>query len=212
MRKCFFLLFFLIDILKVQAQPALPDSIRLFLQNSPDDTAKVKRFFFATRYLPFNQPDSGLYYADSIIRLAGKIDYDYGKADAYEQKADAYAYSGDYSKAVLYAHQSLRSHEALDESSGVSHALETLSYIYNELGDYRKALEYQLKSREILFSLGDSAYMRFDDQILPTADYIAGNDKGIAEIYLEMGMTDSALKYGKSAFLFYQNRCRSFRC
>ncbi len=199
----------MVNVSASNAQPEISDSLRAILQNSRDDSSKVKRLMFACRYLPFNQPDSGLYYADSIIRLSEKIDYGYGKAIGYFQKGYSYSSLGDYSQAILYSHQSLRMHAEIGDLSGSYPAFETLAYVHEELGDYKKALEYQLQIREVLLSLGDSAYNRYYSQITPTAGNIAVNDYHIAIIYLQMGKVDSALKYGTLAFSYWQQKWSS---
>src|SRR5688572_17102450 len=205
MKKYNCLLFFLINVCTLQAQPTLTDSLRQTLRNRPDDTTKVKLLFVATRYFPYNQPDSGLYYSDSIIRLSEKLNYPYGQAIGYRHKSVAYLYSGDYSRAMLFNNKSLRICEALNKRGDLS-LTENLAGIYFELGDYQKALEYMLQSRESLFSSGDSIYLEVYGRFREIAYPISMNDKAIAEIFLEMGKIDSALKYGRRAHSFWQNR------
>ncbi len=206
MSKYWFIVLFVINVSALQAQQGFLDSLRQVLQNSPDDTIKVKRLIFATRYLPFNQPDSGLYYADSIIRLSEKINYEYGNAMGYFQMAYSYFSSGDYSRAVHYSHRSLRIQEENGDLTWLSPTYIVLNSVYDELGDFKKSLEYRLKAREILFSFGDSVYNRYDGLVQPTARQISAYDYDIANTYLRMGITDSALKYGKLAFSYWQNR------
>ena len=76
MKKCVFGLFFIVTLLNVQAQSVLSDTLRLILQRSPDDTAKVNRLAYAIRYLPFNQPDSGLRAKDKSFNATMKTDFD----------------------------------------------------------------------------------------------------------------------------------------
>jgi signal transduction histidine kinase len=206
MKSCWILLYFLIYALNLHAQTDLTDSLRKVLWASPDDTIKLKRLNLATVYFPFNQPDSGLYYADSIIRLAEKLDYPYGLAMGYFKKGYSYLHKGDYSKAMFYAHESLRIHEALEDFNVLSPAYIVLIGVYDELGDHKKALEFKLKKKEFLISRGDSVYNRFSDGFDSTAFNIAVQDYDIAHSYLAMGMFDSALIYGKEAFSYLQNR------
>src|SRR5687768_17477898 len=118
MRKWRLILFVLISAFNLHAQPVLNDSLRQALRNSPDDTTKVKLLSVAIRFLPFNQPDSGLFYADSIIRLSEKIDFAYGKANGYYQKGASFYTSGDYSKAMFYHSQGLVIMESIGEWYG----------------------------------------------------------------------------------------------
>jgi len=187
------------------AQPGLSDSLRHILRNSPHDSNKARQLSAAIWLFPYNQPDSAIYYADSVIRLSRKTDYAYGEAIAYIHKAQSYVTIGDYSKAMFYCYQGLRIHELIGDWNGRIYTYGTLAGIYYELGETRKALDYRQKEREVLFSLRDSAYSRWSEQVEAISDYRATNDYETAKIYLKMGKTDSALKYGTRALSYFQN-------
>ena len=200
MKKYWFLLLLVTSFSEVKPQPALSDSLQQVLQNSPDDTTKVKRLVIAVQYLPYKQSESSLYYADSIIRLSEKIHFTYGLASGYLLKAESYIYIGDYSKAIFYIYQHLNLFKALGDRDEYTSYYQ-LSRLYEELGDYKKGLEYKLKGREIIISFGDSSYDRLTEQFISTASTMFLHDYNLADSYLNAGMTDSALKYGKRAFL-----------
>src|SRR5687767_7108659 len=129
MNKCWLHLVFFISTINVYAQPVLTDSLRHILRNSPNDTNKVRQLGIATAYLDFTQPDSGLYYADSIIRLSEELDYSYGRAIGYFQKAYCYINLGDYSKAMLHANQTVRLQDAAGDLTALSPGFGALTTI-----------------------------------------------------------------------------------
>src|SRR5688572_9015858 len=165
MKNYWFVIWCLCTSSYLYSQPVLSDSLRHILRNSPDDSNKARQLSVATRYFPYNQPDSGIYYADSIIRLSQKIDYAYGEAIAYMQKADSYVNIGDYSQAMFYCYQGLRIHELIGDWNGRIYTYGSLAGIYYELGETRKALNYRKIIEEVLFSLGDSAYSRYHERV-----------------------------------------------
>jgi two-component system, NtrC family, sensor kinase len=205
-KYCFIVTFVCVSLLAHAQVVILSDSVRLSLEKGADDSNKVKRYIDAITYLPYNYPDTGLYYADRIIRLAEKIGYEYGKAAGYYLKGASYAYSGDYANAVLYYTRSLAMHKAMGDQHETIGIWQGIAYVYSELGDHKKALEYLLRARRIFISSGDSIYSRVDKQFYPTAGNLAFNAYLIGEAYLKMGLTDSALKYSEHSYSFYKNR------
>ena len=79
----------------VPAQSVIPDRLRIELQSIPDDSIKLKKLIGATSFSSFTQPDSAIFYADSIIRFAEKIEYPYGRASGNSLKAEAYIRDND---------------------------------------------------------------------------------------------------------------------
>ena len=176
MKNYWFVIWCLCTSSYLYSQPVLSDSLRHILRNSPDDSNKARQLSVAIRFFPYNQPDSGIYYADSVIRLSRKIDYAYGEAMAYIQMAESYVNTGDYSKAMFYCYQGLRIHELIGDWHGRIFTYGSLAKIYYELGETRKALDYLKKIREVLFSLRDSVYNRFSEQVEAITGPMAAND------------------------------------
>jgi hypothetical protein len=83
------------------AQSLIPDSVRVALRNSPDDSSKVKKLFAAVVYSPYEQFDSALFYADSIIHFSERINFPYGIAIGYGHKAQVHLYKGVFAQGFI---------------------------------------------------------------------------------------------------------------
>ena len=101
------------------AQSLMPDSVRRALQNLPNDSNKVKQLYGATVLFPYIEPDSAFRYADSIIHLSEKIDFQFGKTLGHQLRAEAYLYKGDYSRGLYFAQQALQLSEAIGDQVSV---------------------------------------------------------------------------------------------
>ncbi len=199
MRKYWLIILLFSNISFLEAQPAIPDSIRYSLQNSPVDSYYVKRFIKAILYLPYRQPDSVLYFADSTHKLSQRLEYNLGIVYSYILMGEYYKYKGDYSRSIYYVYEILRLSEATGDINGILHGYGGSSAIYSELGDYRKALDYQLRIWEKASQVGFIIVNDWYTITVKNKKYFY--DYNLGKAYLNMGMVDSALYYGDSAFL-----------
>ncbi|MEP7253429.1 MAG: hypothetical protein ABI683_13650, partial [Ginsengibacter sp.] len=60
------------------------DSLKNIIdKENKEDTTRVNRLLQICSYGTYNEPDSGIYYANNALRLSQKLDYTYGIATAY---------------------------------------------------------------------------------------------------------------------------------
>jgi signal transduction histidine kinase len=199
MRKYLVITFLFANLILLKAQPVIPDSIRYALQNSPVDSHYVKKLITAIVFLQYSHPDSAKYYADSALKLSQQIEYDNGIIYSYVLKAECYFYQGAYSESIRYIYEYLSLSRALHHIDGIVKAYGQLSQIYSELGDHRKALEYQLQKMELVTPLGFKTPNDWFNPPDSSTEYFYNYNLGQA--YLNMKMVDSALYFGKKAFL-----------
>ncbi len=148
--------------------------------------------------MPYNQPDSVLYFADSTLKLSQRFEYNLGIVYSYFLMVEFYNYNGDYSNSVFYAYKILGISETTGDIWGTFLGYEVLSRIYSELGDHRKALDYSLRVWEMAKQVG---FIIVNDWYTPTnKNKKYYYDYGLGKAYLNMGMLDSAIYFGKSAF------------
>lgn len=189
----------------VQAQSVFSDSLRAALRSLPNDSNKVKKLLTAQPYLAFTQPDSAIFYADSIIHFSEGIKFDYGKARGYQLKANAYLYNTDYLLSLYYSQKALHLFESLNERWGIAHSHTLRGTLFTNLGDFKQARAEMLRSRKIIYSLGSEYYDRQNDTIVSSELEKLSIDYELATVYLASNMLDSALVLAKAVLKLDQD-------
>ena len=203
MKYCFFL--FLIAVSSANAQSLIPESVRVAIRNSPDDSSKVKRLWLATVYFPYAQTDSALFYADSIIHFSEKIDFAYGIALGYRLRAEAYVFKGDFAQGLYFNEKALRLSELLKDSREVVFSINQRAGLFSDLGDHQQAIAGAFKCYQMITSLGDSSYFRVAEKDSSNILMKVAVTLGLAYAYEAANKLDSALKYANKSLKMDQS-------
>lgn len=110
----------------------------------PEDDAlrAVAYYNMAITFNRFQQPDSAFSYLEMVVDISEKRKATDMLADTYRFISIVTHARSDYSKALKYEIQALRSYEKVNDSVKMVNALENLSITYDNLKDYDKAYEY----------------------------------------------------------------------
>ncbi len=145
MRNFFFLIFFILSLLKVDAQTnKYIDSVKIVLLHSADDTTKVRNTMYLADKYVWAKPDSALFYARESLKLAEKLNDTLGQVFNLGTLSYIYSMRRNDSLALETIFHSIR----LSESKNVR--FRTFSWydiviVYFNLGDYQKAIEFAYK-------------------------------------------------------------------
>jgi two-component system NtrC family sensor kinase len=186
-------------------QSVIPDSVRVALRNSPDDSSKVKQLWNAAVYLPYGQADSALFYADSVIRFSERIDFTYGKALGYGLRAEAHLYRGDFGQGLYFNEKAMRLFESLKATRDVAGSNSRRGSLLSELGDHQQAIAAVFKSYALLSSYGDSSFNRVEEVYKSNTLSKLGQTLELAKVYEAANRLDSALIYAKESLKIDQS-------
>jgi two-component system, NtrC family, sensor kinase len=189
--KKFFLTAFIICSLQCYAQNKTIDSLSIVLQSAKEDTGKVKILNWLAYLFRSNDPDTAIYFANTAIALATRINDETGIINAYLYKGIATKNLGNFEEALKnnrYAlsvcDQLLASDKKIDRSAILKLKAGTYSgmgNIYEEQGNYTEALENNLAALKIRQETGDKAGL-------------AASYNNIGNIYGDQGNYPEALK------------------
>ena len=164
------------------------DSLKnIISKENKEDTTRVNRLFQICSYATYNDPDSGIYYANNALRLSQKLGYTYGVATAYAWLQQGYWVLGDYSQSMQYALKAMSLYRHLKRTVDVSEMGSAIGDIYRGMGDYKQALHYYLEARKMYEARQD-------------AEQLSYSDVCIAHSYLDGNRLDSALFFAKRGF------------
>jgi len=97
-------------------QQRYADSLKYVLQTANDERARIKNLGVLSSYYRDLYPDSGIYYADQMIKIAEQENDDYGKAGGFFHKSEAFAAQDANAEALRWAYAGLKIAERLKES------------------------------------------------------------------------------------------------
>ena len=138
MRRFVFVLIVLLRIVRADAQADIAsafvndnfaDSLIRQVQQSKDDTNKVKLFIALGDYYTFIRQDSSIFYFIQSIELADKINYANGSYAGYAKMAFVLNTASNYGKALEMALKSLRIAEKFQHNR-----MENMARSYNLMG------------------------------------------------------------------------------
>ncbi|UZR97748.1 tetratricopeptide repeat-containing sensor histidine kinase [Chondrinema litorale] len=162
------------------------DSLLKELEETENDSTKVRLYSFISEDLWYINPDSALLMALKGVELANEITDDEGKSYNLLSAGTSYYTIGKYNEAINVLLQSLRIAEKRKDEA-------TTETIYNELGNtyaylknHSKALAYFYKALE----LAEKDTVNGDK----TTMFI-----NIGDMYKELGDYDKAIEYNKNA-------------
>src|SRR5215510_10666484 len=107
MRIFSLLIFSCFTFVNIQAQQSYADSLKNVFLHAKEDSTRSFALDRLSYYYSYLYPDSALYYADSLIRLADTQNYSPGKAMGYVCKGEALDRVSSQPEALEAAFQSI---------------------------------------------------------------------------------------------------------
>lgn len=180
----YFLLFYLVTCTFCSfAQQGKIDSLFSLLKNDKEDTVRVIHLnLLSWEFKSLASYDTALYYANSALLIAQKVDFKQGISSAYAAMGNVYELKGYYPKALEEYLKALKIDEEIGNKPGIAKRLGNIGLVYADQGDNDRALDYYLKGLEMATEAGDKNGM---------AKHL-GN---IGVVYYEKGNLDKALEY-----------------
>jgi tetratricopeptide (TPR) repeat protein len=130
----------------------LMDSLLLALKASKEDTIKVKVLFSLSENC---EVQDVLKYAGPMLRLAQKLNFKKGIADANNNIGFYYSTFSKPEVAMKYFNESLQVQQEIGNMQGIASCLSNMALIYRNQGQIEKALDLQIKSLKIKEKIGD---------------------------------------------------------
>lgn len=183
----------------------MPDSVELFLRQSPKDSSYVIRLNrMAFNFLKSN-PEIGRALASRAAEFSEAINYTRGLSRALNVTGSTYWATGNYESALRYYHLSARESQKIHDRVGLADAYHNMGEVYKKLGDYSKAIVFLRRALDwdklshvnpdiTLYNIGEAYYLLGDydsasnyfDQALSKA-LKENNTRTIAYAYTGLG-------------------------
>lgn len=152
-----------------RAEILLPDSVEIFLRQTPKDSSYIVRLNrMAFDFLKSN-PEVGRSIAGKALEFARAIQFGRGAVRALNVTGSSYWVTGNYESALKYYHLSARESEKIKDQAGLADAYHNMGEVYKKLGDYTKAIaflrtsmQWHISSRVnydiTLYNIGEAYY------------------------------------------------------
>lgn len=156
-----------------RAELLLPDSVEVFLRQTPKDSAYIDRLNrLAYSFLKSN-PEMGRSIAEKSMQFSKAINFTRGFAKALNITGSSYWMVGNYEAALNYYHLSARVAEKAGDRAGMAEAYHNMGEVYKKLGDYTKAIAFLQTSMSwhaatgtnydiTLYNIGEAFYLLGD--------------------------------------------------
>ncbi|MBN4049596.1 tetratricopeptide repeat protein [Bacteroidales bacterium AH-315-N07] len=154
---------------------SLIQNLKFKIQNSQEDTHKVNLLHKLAWKLKSNNPDLALSYAQQQLKLAQKLNYQKGIANAINNLGVINTIQGNYTSALDYYFRSLKIYEKIDNKLGIANSYGNIGIIYKNQGDYPTALDYYFKSLKIKEECGNKQSIALSYINIGNIFYIQGN-------------------------------------
>lgn len=163
-------------------------SLQLLLSQHPsEDSTRVTLLLKYGKSLFFSRQDSMMYYADEALRIAQKIHWPAGIADAYQFKGVSYSYvNSDPANAIDYYHKALEANIPLHRPEFEWQTLANIALLHYDQQEYQEALQYYQKAEAVLSNLENK---RGEGQLL----------MNLGQLYYDMGKPDEAMEQFKKS-------------
>jgi signal transduction histidine kinase len=172
------------------------DSLEKVLQTQKEDTAKLHTLFALVHEFKYSNSDTALYFENTALALATKLNYQIGIARAKRGLSAICADQGKYSEGVKYGNDALNLYTELLSSATVANKeiiLKGIALTHTLIGhntfsqgNYPEALKHTFIALNMSEKLGDKSG-------------ISLNEFNIGNIYLGQHNYTTALKYFHSA-------------
>lgn len=126
-------------------KPSVMDSLQKSIMGSPNDTNKVKAFYWLSRANTLSNTTKSLEFANNGLDLARKIKFQIGKIECLEALAFSYAITASFEKGFKTAYEQMelsRKFAPIHEIFGIN----MMGLLYQKLGDDKESLKWAKKS------------------------------------------------------------------
>jgi len=162
--------------------PGRTDSTFHFLENTKDDSTKIKLLNKLSRQrVNTGSYEEAIEYSQKAQELAEKLGFKMGLGDAYSNIGVAYWYLGANEKALENHWKALVIRKGINDKQGYAGSYNNIGLVYLNENNYEKALENYFKSLKIKEEINDIKGM-------------ANSYNNIGVIYLKQKKYDSALE------------------
>lgn len=167
------------------AKSNLPDSLRLFLNREPKDSAYIielnKLAFSCLR----SSPEDGRELATNAITFARQVNFKRGLARALDITGSSFWVVGDYESALKYYQLSAGESRKVKDSVGLSSIYHNIGEVYKKLGDYNQSIDFLNQS--LLYYHKDRVHYGITLYNIGEA-YLFKKEYNIASKYFEQSM------------------------
>lgn len=132
-------------------------------------------------------PDRTYTYLIESCKIAERLKYPKGKADAFYQLSTYFYTKSDFNKVLEYANTSLAVYEKIADKKGMAKNMFLIGKIYYFQGDVEKSMDYKNKALEINIALKDSLEICYNYASLGT-DYGDIGNYTLAQEYEEKAL------------------------
>lgn len=132
------------------------DSLKRIIEDSPNDSTKVKTLLLLAGKFHISDSAAAIIYATQAKDLAENIDYKTGLAYAYKSIGLTYYFNTVPFEAVLNWELSLAVFAEINDLQGQSNMLNNLGAVYFNQGDDAKALDYYVRSLRVAEEIKDT--------------------------------------------------------
>lgn len=175
------------DSLQTEAErQQAAEALKEMAYNTENDTNKINLLNRLSRKILEREHGDSRRYAENALRIALKINYNKGIADAYLNFACDYLSKNDYYDALDYFYKTLNIREQLNDTLGIAEVQYFIGKTNFLQNDYQKAQTNYLKAL--------NTYLKFDN-----LKNIALLYDHIGRLYAETGKLDKALDYYQNA-------------
>ncbi len=190
-KYCLVFAFLLMPFVSALAQKTVQiDSLQKALKGMPDDTAKAKVMQALSDRYNSVDPNGGLKWAEQAQKLADKIGWDKGMANALLRAGNSHQLLSNFDAAAKAYQQALSIFEKMNDRKGVGILKNSLGKLDLVQGHYPHALGHSMEGLKIGEQINDENLM-------------AQASSNIAGIYFRQGKHKEALEYyGRTLVLF----------
>ncbi len=168
-----------------------PDSLRLVLEKSTDDSTRLYLLKTLSDYWEHHNNDSAVYYGKKAFHKAEKLDDSFNIASISGRLGVFYMISGNNQQAMYYLQKALSVAKRNNYTKVISNSYNNIGNVFKYEEDYERALEQYFYALDI--------NTKNDHKI-----GIADNMNNIAVTYRMMGDLENAIDYFNKSYLIYK--------
>ncbi len=187
--SCLALLLFIFTQLVAVGQNLPTDSLKRMLSQTHQDTSRVLLLAQIANNYRFFDSDSSMVLAQQAMRLAERLNFPKGKAQALTVFGETRRFRGEFPQALEAHFKALQLSKNSHYLGGEETSLGGIGFVYLELNEYRRALDYLFEAEKLNQSRSDK--------------YVGSRWlSGIGLVYEKLNRLDSALYFQQQAHAF----------
>lgn len=171
------------DILDVQAQKWVTDSLIQVLQKQKEDSNRAEPLLSLASIYSLSQPDTCILLGIQALEIFKKLNNQKGVGTSLYTIGDGFRIIGNYPKALEAAINALKIFEQTDDTVKVIRAYNFMGVIYRDQGNYQEALNNLYKGKALNELLYDKTLRDFHNSAFFS---------NIGETYRYLNLLDSA--------------------